>query len=155
MLLKKKATLSTAESCTGGMISTYITSVPGSSSWFTCGIIAYSNNIKVSLLDVPEKILAEHGAVSAEVVTAMAHGAVKKTGSDCSIAVSGIAGPGGGTKEKPVGLVYIGINYNMKIAVYKHIFNGNREEIREQATYQSLSHLTDIINQSHSEKNEV
>jgi PncC family amidohydrolase len=101
-------TLATAESCTGGLIGAAITDLPGASAYFLGGIIAYDNRIKNQLLGVPETILAAHGAVSAQTVEAMAAGARRQLSADCAIAVSGVAGPDGGTPEKPVGLVYIG-----------------------------------------------
>ncbi len=145
LLLLKNLTLSTAESCTGGMIGAATTSVPGSSSWFRGGIIAYDNRIKFSLLDVPEAILDKYGAVSEEAVSAMAEGAAKKLNTDCSIAVSGIAGPDGGTEEKPVGLVFIGIYCKGKVEVFKNVFPGRREEVREQAVEKSFDYLISIL----------
>ncbi len=141
LLTTGKLTLSTAESCTGGMIGATITSVPGSSNWFKGGIIAYNNTIKTSLLGVSKETLNEFGAVSEETVTAMAKGAAQKLNTDCSIAVSGIAGPDGGTIEKPVGLVYIGICCRKKTEVFKHVYSGDRENVRKQTVLKSLEHL--------------
>lgn len=146
LLLSRNLTISTAESCSGGMIGAALTSVPGSSQWFHGGIIAYDNRIKISLLDVPEPLLEKYGAVSEEVVSAMAEGAAKKLCTDCSIAISGIAGPDGGTEEKPVGLVYIGIYCNDEVEVFKNIFSGTREEVREQAVEKSIEYLVDLLN---------
>ena len=145
VLLSKNLTLSTAESCTGGMIGAALTSVPGSSQWFCGGIIAYDNRIKISFLDVPETILEKYGAVSEEVVAAMAEGAARKLGTGCSIAVSGIAGPEGGTEEKPVGLVFIGIYCKGKLEVFKNVFPGSREEVRQQAVEKSFDYLIGIL----------
>ena len=99
--------LATAESCTGGLVAARLTSVPGSSASFVGGVVAYADEVKRSELDVPEALLAEHGAVSAEVAEAMAEGARRRLGADVAVAVTGVAGPGGGTPEKPVGLVYL------------------------------------------------
>ena len=99
--------LATAESCTGGMVAARLTSVPGSSASFVGGVVAYADEVKRSELDVPEELLAEHGAVSAEVAAAMAEGARQRLGADVAVAVTGVAGPGGGTPEKPVGRVYL------------------------------------------------
>jgi nicotinamide-nucleotide amidase len=100
-------TLATAESCTGGMVAARLTSVPGSSDVFVGGIVSYSNEVKVAELGVPEEVLRAHGAVSAETAAAMARGARERLGADVAVAVTGVAGPGGGTEEKPVGLVYL------------------------------------------------
>ena len=145
LLLSKNLTLSTAESCTGGMFGAAVTSVPGSSEWFRGGIIAYDNRIKASLLNVPEAILDTHGAVSAEVVSAMAEGAARKLNTDCAIAVSGIAGPDGGTEDKPVGLVFIGIYCKGTVKVFKNIFSGDREQVREQAVEKSIGCLVNLL----------
>lgn len=145
VLLSKNFTLSTAESCTGGMIGAALTSIPGSSQWFRGGIIAYDNRIKISLLEVPEAILEKYGAVSEEVVLAMAEGAAKKLNTDCSISVSGIAGPDGGTEEKPAGLVFIGIYCNGKVEVFKNIFPGTRYDVRKQAVGKSIDYMINAL----------
>jgi len=124
-------TLATAESCTGGLISNRITNVPGSSDYFLEGVVSYSNEAKQTLLGVPKDLLDTHGAVSAPVVEAMARGVKKLAGSDIGIAVSGIAGPGGGTPEKPVGTVFIGIDSGKGgTRSKKFLFHGTREEIK-------------------------
>ena len=115
LLKAKNLSLSTAESCTGGGIAALITSVPGSSEYFNGGIVAYSNEIKQDLLHVSAETLARHGAVSRETVVEMVKGAMKTLKTDCAVATSGIAGPGGGTQEKPVGTIWIAAAYNNEI----------------------------------------
>lgn len=144
-LIKKKYTVATAESCTGGLIGATITAIPGSSLWFRGGIIAYSESIKTAFLDVPPATLTQYGAVSYETVEMMAGSLAKKMESDSAIAVSGIAGPGGGTREKPVGLVFIGVYCLEEILVYRHIFQGDRSQVREQTVHTSLQHLIALV----------
>ena len=137
-----------AESCTGGLLSSSITSIAGSSKVFKGGVIAYSNELKISLLNVSEKLISNYGAVSAEVAEAMAVGVKRELSSDWSIAISGIAGPEGGSEEKPVGLVYIAIagpeNYTYTI---KKIFNNlrNRKEIQRLSVNECLNNLRLIL----------
>ena len=119
LLKSKKLSLSTAESCTGGGIASLITSVPGSSEYFNGGIVAYSNEVKMSLLHVSAETLERHGAVSRETVIEMVKGAMKTLKTDCAVATSGIAGPGGGTPEKPVGTVWIAAAYKNEIVTMK------------------------------------
>ncbi len=119
LLKEKKLLLSTAESCTGGGIAVLITSIPGSSEYFNGGIVAYSNEIKMSLLHVSAETLEKYGAVSRETVTEMVKGAMKTLKTDCAVATSGIAGPGGGTPEKPVGTVWIAAAYKNEIVTMK------------------------------------
>ena len=109
MLRARNSVIATAESCTGGWIAQAITSVSGSSDWFSCGLVTYSNDSKVALLGVEEELLARHGAVSEQVVLAMVDGVLARSGADCAIATTGIAGPGGGTVDKPIGTVWIGL----------------------------------------------
>lgn len=123
-------TLALAESCTGGLIAGRITNVPGSSDYFRGGVVAYSNDAKVALLGVPPDVLAAHGAVSAEVAEAMAIGAKDRLGATLGVSVTGIAGPGGGTAEKPVGLVYIGLARGGWTEVHRLQSAGDRERIR-------------------------
>lgn len=127
MLLGKGQTLAIAESCTGGYISHLITSVPGSSGWYKGGVTAYSNEIKLNLLGVSAKLLEEHGAVSEQVVREMAEGIRRKMSTDFSVATSGIAGPTGGTDEKPVGTVWIAVATPDKTVAEKFVFGDNRE----------------------------
>lgn len=119
MLKSKKMTLSTAESCTGGGIAALLTSVPGSSDYFNGGIVAYSNEVKMSLLHVSAETLEKHGAVSRETVTEMVKGAMDTLKTDYAVATSGIAGPGGGTPEKPVGTVWIAVGHKNEIVAMK------------------------------------
>ncbi len=126
LLREKSLTLSIAESCTGGLIQDHITDVPGSSDYFLGGIVSYSNDTKISVLGVNPKSLEQFGAVSNEVAEEMAQGVRKKIGTDIGIAVTGIAGPGGGTKEKPIGLVYIGFADSDSAYANKFLFGNDR-----------------------------
>ena len=127
MLSKAGKTLSAAESCTGGTISAMFTSVPGSSEYYLGSVTSYANSVKTGVLGVSPEIIAEHGAVSSECVAAMAEGVRKLTGSDFSVATSGIAGPGGGTNEKPVGLVWIGVSSEKGTETYNLVFKSDRK----------------------------
>ena len=132
-LIKRKESLVFAESCSGGLLSASITSIPGSSQVFKGSIISYSNNLKQSLLNVPENLISKFGAVSEEVAEIMAINAKEKLNSDWSIAISGIAGPSGGNKDKPVGLVYISITGpNGHLTNIKKIFSSSRNRIEIQ-----------------------
>ena len=137
---KKKIKLVTAESCTGGMISSLLTDIPGSSDVFDRGFVTYSNQSKVEMLGVDSSLIAKHGAVSHEVAEAMARGALKHSKADLAIAVTGIAGPTGGTKKKPVGLVYIAAasRHYKDAVVVKNEFKGNRTSVRVKSTDKSL-----------------
>ena len=127
-LLKRHGkTLSTAESCTGGLIASLITSVAGSSDYYLGTVVSYANSVKQGVLGVPVEILINHGAVSSECVAAMADGVRKLTGSDFSVATSGIAGPGGGSEEKPVGLVWIGVSSQLGTETFRLVFNSDRK----------------------------
>lgn len=131
-----------AESCTGGLISSCITAVPGSSSVFTCGYVTYSNYSKNRILGVPMDAIDKYGAVSDIVASAMAEGALALSKADISLSVTGIAGPQGGTKDKPVGLVYLSIAKNNTDAIIKkYIFAGSRDEIRRSTISSGLSLL--------------
>ncbi len=146
LLRKHEMTLATAESCTGGLIADRITNVPGSSDYFLEGVVSYSNEAKVKILGVPEEIIKAHGAVSAPVVEAMASGVRMLAGSDIGIGVSGIAGPSGGTPEKPVGTVFIGIDSQKKGArSEKFLFHGTREEIKLVTSSHALSFIMQIF----------
>jgi len=141
ILLGKKLTLAVAESCTGGLLSTMLTSVPGSSAYFLQGLVTYSNRAKMDLLGIKPALLREHGAVSAEVAKAMAENVRRRAASDLSLAISGVAGPDGGTEEKPVGLVYIALATPQKLDCRKLTFLGTRESIRERAAVTALNLL--------------
>ena len=131
ILTKKKLTVSFAESCTGGLLASTITSISGSSKVFNMGLITYSNNAKVKLLKVPKKTIKKYGAVSYETCISMVKNLSKISKSNISISITGIAGPNGGTKEKPVGLVYIGFKKGSKIRIKKYLFK-NKKRIRIQ-----------------------
>ncbi|RWU12255.1 CinA family protein [Pseudidiomarina gelatinasegens] len=130
--------IATAESCTGGGIGYAISSIPGSSAWFAGGFITYSNTLKHHLLDVPNFVLAQHGAVSAETAEAMARGALANSGVDVAIAVTGVAGPEGGTVEKPVGLVWFGLAWENHCITWHQLFDGSRAQVRKATIYEAL-----------------
>jgi nicotinamide-nucleotide amidase len=134
--------LATAESCTGGLVAAALTAIAGSSEVIERGFFTYSNAAKHELLGVPRETIAEHGAVSAETAAAMARGAVARAGVDLAVSVTGIAGPGGGTPQKPVGLVYLGIATRAGAArVERRVFPGDRTEIRRAALVEALRML--------------
>ncbi len=138
-LIKKKLTISTAESCTGGLLSSFITSINGSSKVFDLGLITYSNQSKINILKIPKKIIKRYGAVSKQVCQSMVKNVYKLTKSNISLSITGIAGPRGGTKNKPVGLVYVGIKKDDKIKVKKYLFkNKGRNYIQKAAVDKSL-----------------
>lgn len=141
LLIENKYTVSTAESCTGGMIASTLINYPGISEVFMEGAVTYSNEAKHKRLGVKNETLEKYGAVSEETAREMAIGIAKKADTDVSIVTTGIAGPGGGTEEKPVGLVYIGVYVKGKVKVEKHIFKGNRSKVRNQATITALDIL--------------
>lgn len=133
--------ISVAESCTGGLIASKITETAGSSDWFAGGVIAYSNELKVQFLGVDKELLTGYGAVSAPVARAMAEGIAAKTGSAVSLSVTGIAGPSGGTEEKPVGTVHIGLVVGGRTSDYQHTFSGSRKDIQEITAQTALNHV--------------
>lgn len=143
VLRKNKLRIAIAESCTGGLISHRITNIPGSSDYFDRGIIVYSNSSKTQLLGVPKLILESFGAVSSETARAMAEGIKKNANCDIGLAVTGIAGPGGSTPTKPVGLVYIGLSSKKSTVVKEFRFSGKRHEIKEQASFEALNMVLD------------
>ena len=145
ILTERGLTLGLAESCTGGLISQRITDIAGSSAYFMAGIVTYSNEAKKMFLSVPEKLLSQYGAVSEAVALKMASGIRKSARVDIGISVTGIAGPGGGTPEKPVGLVFIALSSRRITLAKKFIFEGNRRRIRRQASDEALTLLLDYL----------
>jgi nicotinamide-nucleotide amidase len=144
-------TLATAESCTGGMVAERLTSVPGSSDAFLGAVVAYSDAVKTSELDVPADVLERHGAVSAETAAAMANGTRKRLGADVAVSVTGIAGPGGGTKEKPIGLVFLHAESPQGSRSADFVFPGDRESIRRRAAVTALHLVRGLLHQSRDE----
>lgn len=144
LLMDKNMTLSTAESCTGGLIAAKLTSVPGVSAVYAGGFVTYATREKHDMLGVPNKVLKELGAVAKKTAKLMAEGAAKKTGSDCALSVTGNAGPDP-MEDKPVGLVYIGICVDGKAVGKKYQFQGSRNEIREQAADAAMELLFDRL----------
>ena len=134
LLTIKKLTVSFAESCTGGLLASSITSISGSSKVFNMGLVTYSNNAKVKLLQVPKKTITKYGAVSYETCLSMVKNLSKISKSNISISITGVAGPNGGTKEKPVGLVYIGLKRGSKIIVKKNLFKSKKRITIQKAT---------------------
>ena len=134
-------TIGTAESCTGGLVGGRLTAIPGSSSTYLGGVVAYDNRVKQEQLGVPADLIAQHGAVSAPVAEAMARGAGERLGVDLAMSVTGIAGPDGGTDEKPVGLVFVGTLARGTVEVTRHLFPGNRQEVRERSAQMALFRL--------------
>jgi nicotinamide-nucleotide amidase len=138
LLKQRRLKLSVAESCTGGLIGARITNIPGSSEYFERGVVTYSNAAKTEMLGVPAALMDRRGAVSREVAEAMAQGVRQAARTDLGLSVTGIAGPGGGTKEKPVGLVYISLSSAQGVKTEEHKFLGNREQIRTKAAQMAL-----------------
>lgn len=141
ILTEKKMTCATAESCTGGGVGFAITAVPGSSAVFWGGIISYDNSVKHGVLGVPEEVLATKGAVSSECAAAMAEGARRCMKTDLAVSITGIAGPGGGSADKPVGLVWFGVASKAGTITDKKVFSGGRETVRAAAIEHALSLL--------------
>ena len=142
-LIEKKIVVSTAESCTGGMIASAITDVPGSSTIFGYGMVTYSNEAKRTILGVKKETLDRVGAVSEETAFEMAKGLKRVSGADVAVSVTGIAGPGGGSEQKPVGLVYMGLAKGEEIFVKKNLFSGSRDEIRRQTVNTALNFIAE------------
>lgn len=146
--IKKNLTIATAESCTGGMISAALTDIAGSSALFGYGFVTYANAAKMDMLGVSETLLIQHGAVSSEVAGAMAQGAKARAKSDIAIAVTGIAGPGGGSADKPVGTVWFGLaKRDGMITTHHRIFTGDRGAIRAQTRDLALAFLLEDAEQ--------
>ena len=146
LLTKKKLTVSFAESCTGGLLASSITSISGSSKVFNMGLVTYSNNAKVKLLQVPKKTITKYGAVSYETCLSMVKNLSKISKANISISITGVAGPSGGTKEKPVGLVYIGLKKGSKIIVKKNLFKSKKRiSIQKATAKQALKMILKIL----------
>ena len=141
LLSKKKLKISFAESCTGGLLSSSITSISGSSKIFTMGLVTYSNQAKINILKVPKKIIMKHGAVSYETCLYMVKNLNKISKTNISVSITGVAGPKGGTKVKPVGLVYIGIKKGSKILVKKNYFKNSKRILIQKATVNKALNL--------------
>jgi nicotinamide-nucleotide amidase len=145
-LMMKGIKLATAESCTGGWIAKVLTDIAGSSDWFECAIVSYSNEAKKHFLKVPDGILIDNGAVSENTVLAMQQGIFMETRADAGISVSGIAGPGGGSEEKPVGTVWIAVSLrNQMVHTQKFLFEGDRNLVRLQAVEAALRSLLELV----------
>ncbi len=141
--------LTTAESCTGGWVAKLLTDVPGSSAWFERGFVTYTNRSKLEMLGVAGDLLADHGAVSEATVRAMAQGALRHSGAGLALSVSGVAGPGGGSRDKPVGLVWFSWarkdeHDEITISSEHRIFNGNRDDVRRQAVARALEGVLEV-----------
>ncbi len=146
LLIEKNYFFTTAESCTGGWVGQSLTSVPGSSSWYGCGFITYSNIAKHQILDVSKDTLNSHGAVSQEVVEEMVDGALKKSRANLGVAISGIAGPGGGTKERPVGTVCLAWKLNdLPTLSVTELFEGSRQEVRFKSVSKALKEAINLL----------
>ncbi|HET7551830.1 MAG TPA: competence/damage-inducible protein A [Gemmatimonadaceae bacterium] len=144
---ERSLTIAIAESCTGGLIGARLTAVPGSSDVFVGGVVAYANSIKQSMLGVPEELIRRVGAVSEEVAKAMAAGARERTGADVGIAVTGIAGPGGGSAEKPVGTVWVAVQIGEDVRTFGRVYLGDRGEVRSRAAQAALDTARGMLTQ--------
>jgi PncC family amidohydrolase len=144
LLLRLNMTIAIAESCTGGLICHRLTNISGSSDYLERGLVTYSNRSKIELLGVSAQVIEAHGAVSDACVRAMATGIKGLAGTDLGLAVSGIAGPTGGTPEKPVGTVYVALARNNDVKIWKHSFSGDRAEIKEKASEAALMQVRDF-----------
>ncbi|GEA05890.1 competence damage-inducible protein A [Alteromonas sp. KUL42] len=147
LLREKKWTVSSAESCTGGGVAFAFTSVSGSSDWFNQSWVTYSNEAKQRELSVTEETLSQYGAVSEQTVKEMAKGVCRKSGAELAVTVSGIAGPGGGSDEKPVGTVWFGFVCGDKTTQIKQVFSGNRDQVRSAAIAFAISHLVKMLSE--------
>ena len=146
LLTKKKLTVSFAESCTGGLLASSITSISGSSKVFNMGLVTYSNNAKIKLLKVPKKTITKYGAVSYETCLSMLKNLSKISKSNISISITGVAGPNGGTKQKPVGLVYIGLKKGNKVIIKKNLFKSKKRiSIQKISAKKALKMILNIL----------
>ena len=146
LLRKKKLKISFAESCTGGLLASSITSVSGSSKIFTLGLVTYSNQAKIKILKVPKRIILKYGAVSKETCLSMVKNLSKISMTNISVSITGVAGPRGGTKEKPVGLVFIGIKKGNKTLIKKYLFKNKKRNLIQKATVNKALNLVLSIN---------
>ncbi|MCY0856593.1 MULTISPECIES: CinA family protein [unclassified Cupriavidus] len=144
-LSEKSLLLATAESCTGGLVAAAITDVSGSSGWFERGFVTYSNEAKSTMLGVPAKLIRDHGAVSEEVARAMAEGALLNSRAQVALSITGVAGPTGGTPEKPVGMVCFGWSNRITTKVETQRFRGDRQQIRRQAAEYAIRGLLELV----------
>lgn len=140
-LKQKQLMLATAESCTGGGVAQAITEIAGSSEWFDCGFVTYSNAAKTEMLDISAALIAQHGAVSEEIAAAMAEGALSNSNADVAVSTTGIAGPGGAVPGKPVGTVCFGWTVHGKTHTERKVFQGDRHAVREQSVLHALQGL--------------
>lgn len=155
LLVERELSVSCAESCTGGNLAHRIVQVPGSSAYFLGSVVSYANDVKANVLNVPRRDIDMYGAVSRQVVEAMAEGVAKLMRTDCAIATSGIAGPDGGTKYKPVGTVWIGVKYNDQIVSECVHFSGDRNTVIESATNHGLIMLINLLRNCYVVQEEV
>ncbi|MFH0739429.1 MAG: CinA family protein [Candidatus Omnitrophota bacterium] len=145
LLIKKRKTVSTAESCTGGLLAKLLTDIPGSSSYFILGLVTYSNKTKEAFLTIPHSLILKNGAVSKEVAEALAIGVRKKIKTDFGIGITGIAGPTGQTQTKSIGTVFICVAMKNKKLSKKFIFRGNRLEVRHKAALEAIKLLKSLL----------
>ncbi len=145
LIKDKKLKLATAESCTGGLLGSTITDVPGASAYYLGGVISYSNDAKINILGVKKETIERYGAVSEQCAEEMARGVAELFGADIAIATTGIAGPSGGTTQKPVGTVFIAYHISGKTVVEKHMFSGTRVEIKEKIVKEALQRICDLL----------
>jgi PncC family amidohydrolase len=145
LCLERGLSVATAESCTGGLVAKLITDVAGSSGYFRGGIVTYADETKERLLGVPAELIAGHGAVSAQVARAMAQGAVQGTGASLAVAVTGVAGPGGGTRSKPVGLTYVAVAHAGGVEVRRYLWTGDRASNRNSSARAALELVLECV----------
>lgn len=154
-LLERELTVSSAESCTGGNIAHRITMVAGSSAYFMGSVVSYSNDVKADVLTVPREVISRNGAVSRPVVEAMAEGVARIMRTECAIATSGIAGPDGGTRFKPVGTVWIAVKLGSQLVSECHFFKGNRVEVIESATNHAIVMLINLLRNKYEAQEDI
>ncbi|MCM1490098.1 MAG: CinA family protein [Muribaculum sp.] len=155
LLKERELTVACAESCTGGNIAHRITQQPGSSNYFLGSVVSYANDVKTNVLGVPQTFIDQYGAVSRQVVESMAEGVCRLMRSDCAISTSGIAGPDGGTKLKPVGTVWIGAKYGSKIVSECRHFEGDRNDVIESATAHGIVMLINLLRDTYEEEDDL